>query len=296
MDNRISGSSTRASQADEPRQSVDSDSFTETLAGLPSRAAPDPHAGLSLAPTQPYSLVSQPRIVELETSSFAWELPDKMGLCASKPHTSDADFHSSTSSSSTTSPPPRPLFEYRTVELPQANVDGICVGLTAEWLRNLSSSPSARMDALIPESEGHHSAAERQQQYQDLKDRLRSEGAGASQADLEAQNTILREAGLAPSGRENKYGFGEPSRFSRVLDKITGDGSKYLLSLYFAEGGAHTVATSASNGTTTLFDPNYGEFTVPSDQMGSLFQSLANRYRNPPNGRHLSTVTTQKMY
>ncbi|MCP3368686.1 YopT-type cysteine protease domain-containing protein [Bradyrhizobium cajani] len=34
---------------------------------------------------------------------------------------------------------------------------------------------------------------------------------------------------------------------------------------------------------TTVFDPNYGEFTVRSDpdQMASLLQSLANRYRKP---------------
>ncbi|WP_236843072.1 YopT-type cysteine protease domain-containing protein [Bradyrhizobium icense] len=179
--------------------------------------------------------------------------------------------------------------------MPQANVDGICVGLTAEWLGNLSNSPSTRMNALLPGSESHASAAGRQRQYEGLKRLLRREGAGASQADLQAQNTMLQEAGLAPSGREKKYSFGEPSSFSRMLDKITEDGSNYLLSLYFAGGDAHTIATTASNGMTTLFDPNYGEFTVQSDQMAGLFQSLANRYRNP-NGQHLSTVTTQKMY
>ncbi|KRR06167.1 peptidase C58 [Bradyrhizobium valentinum] len=265
MYNRISGSSTRASQGDELSQSVDSDSFTETLADLALRR--------NLPPA---------------------ELPDKMGCCASKPHASDPTFHSNPSTSS----PARPstsLFQYRTAELPQANVNGICVGLTAEWLRNLNNSPSARMNALIPGSQRHYSATVRQQQYQDLKDQLRSEGAGAPQADLQAQNTILQEAGLAPSGKEKKYSFGEPSRFSRMLEKITEDGSNYLLSLYFAEGGAHTVATSASNGMTTLFDPNYGEFTVQPDQIAGLFQSLANRYRNP-NGQHLSTVTTQKMH
>lgn len=106
---------------------------------------------------------------------------------------------------------------------------------------------------------------------------------------------MLREAGLAPSGKEKKYRYGEPSSFSRMLDKITEDGSTHLLSLYFAEGGAHTIATSASNGMTTLFDPNYGEFTVRSSELDSLFQSLGNRYRNP-NGQHLSTVTTQAIY
>ncbi|MFB9984666.1 YopT-type cysteine protease domain-containing protein [Mesorhizobium newzealandense] len=227
-------------------------------------------------------------------------LPNKMGLCASKPHTSDATFHSSNSSttSASTSSPARPstsVFEYRTAELSQANENGICVGLTAEWLLNRNNSASARMNALIPGSERHASAAVRQQQYQDLKDVLRSEGAGSSQADLQAQNTVLQEAGLAPSGKEKKHKFGEPSSFSRMLDKITEDGSTHLLSLYFAQGGAHTIATTASNGMTTLFDPNYGEFTVGSREMASLFQSLTNRYRNP-NGQHLSTVTTQRMY
>ncbi|WP_283814118.1 YopT-type cysteine protease domain-containing protein [Bradyrhizobium sp. IAR9] len=60
----------------------------------------------------------------------------------------------------------------------------------------------------------------------------------------------------------------------------------------FAAGGAHTIATSTSNGM-TLFDPN-SEFTVRSDQMGELFKSLADRYRNP-NGHDISTVVTQRM-
>ncbi|WP_024521072.1 YopT-type cysteine protease domain-containing protein [Bradyrhizobium sp. Tv2a-2] len=106
---------------------------------------------------------------------------------------------------------------------------------------------------------------------------------------------VLWDADLQPSGKEKAYSFGEPSSFARMLGKIAGDGSKYLLSLYFAEGGSHSVATAAFDGTTTLFDPNYGEFAVPSDQVESLFESLANRYRNP-NGQHLSTITTQKLY
>ncbi|MBM2715273.1 C58 family peptidase [Mesorhizobium caraganae] len=223
-----------------------------------------------------------------------------MGLCVSKPHTSDANFHSSNSSSASTSSSARPstsLFNYRTAELLQANTDGICVGLTAGWLLNLNNgnSASARMNALMPGSQGHAIAAERQHEYQTLKDLLRSEGARATQAELQAQNTMLQQAGLAPSGEEKRYKVGEPSSFSRMLDKITEDGSTRLLSFYFAEGGAHTVATSASNGMTTLFDPNFGEFTVRSQDMASLFQSLINRYRNP-NGQHLSTVTLQRMY
>ncbi|WP_283811993.1 YopT-type cysteine protease domain-containing protein [Bradyrhizobium sp. cir1] len=45
---------------------------------------------------------------------------------------------------------------------------------------------------------------------------------------------------------------------------------------------------------TTLFDPNYGEFTVRSDQMGELLKSLADRYRDP-NRHDISTVVTQRM-
>ncbi|WP_312891240.1 YopT-type cysteine protease domain-containing protein [Mesorhizobium silamurunense] len=227
------------------------------------------------------------------------ELPEKMGLCASKPHTADAtSSHSSHSSSASTSSPARPstsLFEYRTAELHEANENGICVGLTAEWLLNLNRSASARMNAILPGSEGHASAAMRQQQYQNLKHLLLTEGAGASQADLQAHNTILREAGLAPSGKEKKYTFGESSSLLRMISKITEDGSTYLVNLYFSGDGAHTVAMSSSNGVTTLFDPNYGEFTVQSREMSSLFQSLTNRYRNP-NRLHLSTITTQRMH
>ncbi|OAE99966.1 peptidase C58 [Bradyrhizobium centrolobii] len=261
MYNRISDSSARVSQAHEPSQSVDSGSFTETLAAL-----------------------------ALQTSPPPGELPDKMGCCVSTPQAYDPNNPS-------TSSPARPstsLFEYRTAELTEANVGGICVGLTAEWLGNLTSSPSTRMNALTPGSDMHDSAAVRQQRYQSLKRQLLSEGVEASQADFEAQNTVLREAGLAPTGKEKAYSFGEPSSMSRMLKKITDDGSKYLLSLYFAERTSHTIATSALDGRTTLFEPNYGEFTVRSEQMSGLFESLSNRYRNP-NGQHLSRITTQKM-
>ncbi|WP_342724117.1 YopT-type cysteine protease domain-containing protein [Bradyrhizobium sp. B097] len=255
MYDRISGSSTRTSQADEPSQSVDSGSFTEALADL--------------AP---------------QWSSQPGELPDKMGACCSRPDTSAPER------------PATSLFEYRTADLRDANVDGICVGLTAEWFRLLNNSPSTRMSALTPGSQTHASAAERQQQYQNLKDRLRSRGLESSQADFEAQNTVLEDAGLEPTGEEKRFAFGKSSNVKRMVNEINEDGSNHLLSLYFAEGGAHTVATSASNATITVFDPNYGEFTVRSDpdQMASFFQSLAHRYRDP-NGQHLSTITTQRM-
>ncbi|MFB9263100.1 YopT-type cysteine protease domain-containing protein [Bradyrhizobium erythrophlei] len=256
MYNRISDSSTRATQTDELSQPGDNDSFTETLANLAmQRSLP----------------------------------PDKMGCCVSTPRASDPDNPSASSAAR----PSTSLFEYRTAELADANVDGICVGLTGEWLNNLGSSPRSRMNALIPGSERHRAAAERQQQYEDLRAELRRDGAESSQANMQAKNTVLREMGLEPSGREKEYNF-DPASSLRMQGKITADGSNHLLSLRFAEGGRHTIATSASDGRTTLFDPNYGEFSVRPDQMDRLFQSLDNRYRNP-NGLHISTITTQKM-
>lgn len=133
------------------------------------------------------------------------KLPNKTGGCASKPDTEEGRFNSSSSASSSTNSPARPstsVFEYRTAELSEANVDGICVGLTAEWLLNLNNGASNRMAALRPGSESHASAGMRQQQYQDLKDSLRRQGARSAQADFQAQNTMLQEAGLAPSGKE----------------------------------------------------------------------------------------------
>lgn len=303
--NQISDLSTRPSQAHEPSHSVASDGFQQILAGMSARSVPDPHASSPPALTGPYPLVSEPPITELNRLSFGrnrlnltsrrrlapGELPDKMGCCVSTPQATDPH-NPSTSSPARWS---TSLFEYRTAELHEANIDGICVGLTAEWFSILSNTPSARMRALTPGSQRHRAAAVWQEQYQNMKDDLRREGAGTSQADLEAQNSVLREAGLQPSGKEKVYEFGDPSSLSRMVEKITNDGSKHLLSLYFAEGGSHVVATSASNGSTTLFDPNYGEFTVQPEEMEGLWQSLANRYRNP-NQQYLTTITTQKIY
>lgn len=303
--NQISDLSTRPSQAHEPSHSVASDGFQQILAGMSARSVPDPHASSPPALTGPYPLVSEPPITEFNRLSFGrnrpnltsrrrlapGELPDKMGCCVSTPQATDPH-NPSTSSPARWS---TSLFEYRTAELHEANVDGICVGLTAEWFSILSNTPSARMRALTPGSQRHGAAAGWQEQYQNMKDDLRREGAGTSQADLEAQNSVLREAGLQPSGKEKVYEFGDPSSLSRMVEKITNDGSKHLLSLYFAEGGSHVVATSASNGSTTLFDPNYGEFTVQPEEMEGLWQSLANRYRNP-NQQYLTTITTQKIY
>ncbi|MBM2715249.1 C58 family peptidase [Mesorhizobium caraganae] len=269
MYNRISDLSANSSLPGEPSRPVDNDSFTRTLADLARRR--DLPSG---------------------------ELPDKMGCCASTPHTWDPGSpNPSSPAGPSTSSPARPstsVFEYRTAELPHANVDGICVGLTAEWFRNLPNSPRSRMNALTPGSQGHDAAGDWQQRYLDVRRSSRNEGAEPSDANHQARTTVLREADLKPSAKQNVYAFDEPRSFSSMLKKITKDGSKNLLSLGFAEGDRHTIATSVSDGRTTLFDPNYGEFTVQSDQTGSLFQSLANRYRNP-NGLHLSTVTTQKI-
>nr|WP_283807119.1 YopT-type cysteine protease domain-containing protein [Bradyrhizobium sp. Ghvi] len=228
-----------------------------------------------------------------------------MGLCCSRLHTSDAIIYtpstsepslSSPSSSSNPSSPARstgPLFEYRTAELPEANVDGICVGLAAEWLLNFPSSPSSRMRALRPGTQNHSSAAMRQQRYEELKILLQSDRAEGSH-NLQAKSAMLREAGLKPSAEQTRYRFGASSQIDQIVNEITNDPSAYLVSLRFRAGGAHTIATSTSNGMATLFDPNYGEFTVQSGQMSELLKSLADRYRDL-NGHDISIVVTQRM-
>ncbi|WP_456724726.1 MULTISPECIES: YopT-type cysteine protease domain-containing protein [unclassified Bradyrhizobium] len=185
------------------------------------------------------------------------------------------------------------MFQYRTTELPGANVDGICVGLAAEWFLNLASSPSSRMSALLPGAQNHASAAVRQQRYEDLKALLQRDRARDS-PNLHAKTTMLREAGLEPADEQTRYTFGTSSRIARIVNEITDDRSVYLISLRFAAGGAHAIASSTSNGMTTLFDPNYGEFTVRSRQMGELFKSLGDRYSNV-NGLDISMVVTQRM-
>lgn len=276
MYNRVSGQSIGSNRAEGPSQSADSGNFAQALTDCAKQE----------------SLSDE-------------ELFDQMGGCCSRPHTSDANVYSpgrldpsasSLSSDSDPSSPARPiraLFEYRTAELPRANVDGICVGLAAEWLLNLHSSPSARMSALHPGTQSHASAAMRQQRYEEIKNQLRNDGVGGSH-NLQARSAMLRGAGLEPSDKHTRYSFGSSSRIARIVNEVTADPSVYLLGLRFAAGGKHTIATSTSNGMTTLFDPNYGEFTVRSDQMGEVFKSLAERYRNP-NRRDISTVVTQRM-
>ena len=131
--------------------------------------------------------------------------------------------------------------------------------------------------------------------YQTLKDSLISQGETRRNADYSALTTALIEAGLRPSALGEKdflyNGSGSASRMAREVGR---DRSAHLLNLYFAEGGAHTVATSTSNGRTTLFDPNYGEFNVSTREIPSLVDSLSNRYANP-NGLHLSLITTQRI-
>nr|WP_225159345.1 YopT-type cysteine protease domain-containing protein [Bradyrhizobium sp. BRP56] len=229
-----------------------------------------------------------------------------MGSCCSRPDTSDASVYSpgpsdpstsSLSSESSRSSPARPtrdLFDYRTAELPEANVNGICVGLVVEWLLNLHSSPSSRMSALHPGTQNHVSAAARQRRYDEIRTELRKNGPAGSH-NLQARSAMLQEADLQPSDEQSRYSFGSSSGMAQMVSEVTADPSIYLIGLRFAAGGKHTIATSTSNAMTTLFDPNYGEFTVRSDQMDEVFKSLAERYRKPPNRHEISTVVTQRV-
>lgn len=273
MYNRVSGQSIASNRADQSGQSMDSGSFAQALTEC----------------AQQESLS--------DGESF-----DQMGGCCSRPDAngyspepSDSSTSSLSSDSNPSSParPIRALFDYRTAELPEANVNGICLGLAAEWLLDLNSSPSSRMSALQPGAQNHASAAVRQKQYEDAKTELRNAGAGGSH-DFQARGKMLSDAGLHPSNEQTRYRFGSSSRINKIVNEITADPSEYVLSLRFAAGGRHSIATSTSNGMTTLFDPNYGEFTVRSDQMGEVFKSLAERYRNP-NQRDISTVVTQRV-
>lgn len=153
------------------------------------------------------------------------------------------------------------------------------------------------MTALSLGSDGHQTAATCQQNYERHVGSLRNEGVGGSDARLRARAIVLGEAGLVPSETGNTYTFGDHISFSELAHQITADGRKYSLSLCFERGGRHerhSVATSASDGMTTLFDPNYGEFTVPSADIAELFESLANRYRNP-NRLELLNITGQRV-
>ncbi|MDA9413972.1 peptidase C58 [Bradyrhizobium sp. CCBAU 11430] len=275
MYNRVDGQYTRAVQADGSNRPADSSEFAQTLSELARRE-------------------SRP----------SGELFDRMGLCFSKPHTSDVIVDSpsasrysisslpSSSELSSTPSSVRSLFNYRTAELSEANVNGICVGLVAEWLLDLPSSPSSRMRALLPDTEKHRSAASRQEQYEKLKAQLINDGADGG--NLQARSTTLRKAGLEPFAEDTRYRF-DTSSCIEIVKEITKDESIYLVRMGFAGGGAHIIATVTSNGATTLFDPNYGEFDVPSGQLGGLFKSLAERYRSPPNNLELSTVATQRI-
>lgn len=278
MYNRVDGEYAHTEQAEEPSWPADGSECAQTLT----------------------------EIARLE-SLAPGELFDRMGLCFSKPHTSDAiDDSSNTSGLSTSSlsssselsvatSPVRPLFDYRTAELPQANVSGICVGLAAEWLLDLPSSASSRMGVLLPGTENHRSAARRQEQSEKLKTQLKEDKAEGSH-NFQAKSTILRDAGLEPSAEETRYRFGTSSCIDKIVNELAQDPSVHLVSLKFVQPGAgtHTIATATSNGTTILSDPNYGEFTVPSDRVGGLFKSLAERY-STLNKRDISAVVTQRI-
>lgn len=169
------------------------------------------------------------------------------------------------------------------------------MGLTTEWLvhRNHGSA-SDRMAWLMPGSAGNQWASFRQQQYETQKAVLRNDGMRTSQADLQAHIAVLTNAGLAPSRDERYYDFNDAHRASRLFKRIATDNSTYLVSLYFADDGAHVVAVSTVNGETTLFDPNYGEFKAASSNVDKLFLDLTNSYKYP-HGKHVSSVFTLRM-
>ncbi|WP_271501514.1 YopT-type cysteine protease domain-containing protein [Bradyrhizobium sp. CCBAU 11357] len=148
------------------------------------------------------------------------------------------------------------------------------------------------MRALLPDTEKHRSAARRQEQYEKLRAELKNEGADGG--NLQARSATLRNAGLEPSAEDTRYGF-DTSSCIQIVKEITKDESMYLVRMGFAGGRSHVIATVTSNGATTLFDPNCGEFTVPSDGLGGVFMRLAERYRSAPNNLELLTVATQKM-
>nr|WP_245327012.1 YopT-type cysteine protease domain-containing protein [Bradyrhizobium sacchari] len=130
----------------------------------------------------------------------------------------------------------------------------------------------------------------RQQRYEELRNQLQNDPA----EDFQPKDIMLREARLQPSARRRRYEFGRSSDIARIVDEIAEDPSVYLLSLRFPEGHAHLVATSTSNGTTTLFDSNHGEFAVTSDRMSHLLGSLAKSCRDN-NGHPVVMVVTQRM-
>ncbi|MFE8643489.1 YopT-type cysteine protease domain-containing protein [Sphingomonas sp. NCPPB 2930] len=290
MDDRILGSLSTAHPVGYPLDGPELDRCSAQVAGAGEGAPGAPRSFPQLSQALP---AFGPAMAARGRSRIGL-LPDKTGGCASKPYADSSSSASSSSGSGPSSPARHStsVFDYRTEELAGANVHGICVGLTTQWLLGLGNGASDRTAALMPGGENHAVAAAQQQHYQDLKRSLRHRGASSAEADLQAQNTMLHGAGLTPSEEVKKYEFGKPSSLSRLVKNITREDSKHLLSLYFAGGEAHTVATSASNGRTTLFDPNYGEFTVRSAEMASLLQSLGNRYRYP-NGQYLTTITTQ---
>ncbi|MFH0303007.1 YopT-type cysteine protease domain-containing protein [Bradyrhizobium sp. 31Argb] len=257
MHNRIDQSSTYLRQNDALNNSFNSNSFDEQLADLAR------HNDLSPE-----------------------DRPERMGCCASRADASDPARMSTS------------VFQYRTAELPNANVENICVGLAAEWLTNRAQSPASRMRALLPRSSGYRSAAVTQENYEDVIRSLRSQGVEGFEANFRARAAVFADAGLRPSEGGNTYAFDNSDEFSEMKDKIVSNERMYLLSLSFERGGRtekHLVATSASDGIVTLFDPNYGEFTIPQGDVNDFFGSLANRYRSPPNSMELRSITTQRI-
>lgn len=168
---------------------------------------------------------------------------------------------------------------YCTAELTGANTEGICLGLSAEWLRRLGQSPADRMAALARGTASHAQAGQWQRQYADGKAVRRSSGTQTADADIQAQNAVLRAAGLSPADSDEVFDANTPDVLPYVSDTIAVSGTKHLLGLYFADGTAHTVATSSSGRRTTVFDPNHGEFEARSREVENFLESLIQRYR-----------------
>ena len=250
----------QASMAEPSAQSLPTSPIAEKRPRGPDGARGD------VAPRQPF--VSSP--------STAQHLPDKNGVgCSRNP---SAGSSSGVSASE--------VFGYRTAEISNPNRNS-CVGLTAEWLRiRNDGSAGTRMDALKLGSPRAVNAANRQLAYHNEKKMLLNQRMDPHIADIRAQNAVMQAVGLTPTGAEKKYKSADALNF---LNDLTRTGATHLLGLYFADGTAHSVAVATSKQTTTLFDPNYGEFTVHKMEADRLLRALSAHYQN------VSTITTQKI-
>ncbi|WP_084151498.1 YopT-type cysteine protease domain-containing protein [Paracidovorax oryzae] len=183
---------------------------------------------------------------------------------------------------------------YCKAELVGANVEGICLGLVAEWLRRLDQSPVDRVAALARGTAGHAVAGQWQRHYADDKAARRSRGSETAAADLQAQNAVLCAAGLRPAESDELYDWITPGVLPYVAGTIAETGAKHLLGMYFANGKAHTIAASSSGRRISLFDPNHGEFEARPREVENLLQRLVDRYRE--DGHVLMNITLQALH